>query len=1007
MEVSSEFSPLSLERARHRLVQIAIGVGVASLVFRPLAVLHLAGLDAAAYVELGIVLVIGLALDASLYLVARDPAVPNEKALDFGLLYQVLRCFSVSVSMVRFDGLAGLEPPAITFAFVPLILFPLLVPTRPLKTVLVALLAASLQPLVLVSFSPVPVPELILAHSILASGVAVAFAVLGGRIGYALLARASYGAELGSYRLEELLHRDGTGELWRASHRLLARPAAVKMIRPTLLKRRDSSASLRKFRSEAVIAATLTSPYTVTLYDYGVSDAGWTYSAMELLDGVSLSKWVTLRGPQALSQVMTMITRVCDSLAEAHEAGLVHGDLTPNRVYVCRVGLEEDYVKVAGFGRLRAPPHTDTGEAESEERWPDFVPPEIASGGRESPSTDIYQIGCLLEFLLARLPRKATVPAAVHHIVDRCLAIDPKARFTSARSVLDELGGFSGARDRVLPRRRTSRQVRRRRSRASGASTPFLEKERVLLTVAPERGQRGTVLRRRTQQSTRHRVHSQDVLEAARHRLAQVGLICASAGCTALALAGILGPAVADASKLPAVLGTGLFAVSLDVGLLLASRAQRLSTPVMLRLAVAYFVVRCWMFGVVVTQVYAMYGLTAPRVTFGAIFLVLLPAFVPLTPRQLILPCLVMILGRVVTLWWLTPVGYLGWNVVPAYLALTAFTSMYAAYVMTSLNVAASSGSTYGAYRLTSLIGRGGMGEVWSARHELLARPAAVKLIRHLVDASPDERAARWRRFEKEAYATSLLTSPHTVTLYDYGAADDGTYYYVMELLDGETLRALVDRAGPLTAEQTIAVARQVCDSLGEAHARGIVHRDLKPENLFLTRAGCDPCFVKVLDFGLVSFVRNELNTQASGSVQNAVLGTPAYMSPEALFGRKVDERSDLYQLGCVLYFLLTGSAPFRGTNLVALAWAQVRAPAPRASASSPHLVPEALDDVIACCLAKEPADRYGSATELRAALDTAASAVLVGDSGIAPRGRNTWSAPKGGEATQSRQQHR
>jgi serine/threonine-protein kinase len=311
---------------------------------------------------------------------------------------------------------------------------------------------------------------------------------------------------------------------------------------------------------------------------------------------------------------------------------------------------------------------------------------------------------------------------------------------------------------------------------------------------------------------------------------------------------------------------------------------------------------------------------------------------------------------------------------------------MYAAYVMSSLNVEASSGNTFGAYRLTELIGRGGMGEVWSAQHELLARPAAVKLIRHGPSVSKEERAARWRRFDKEAYATSLLTSPHTVTLYDYGVADDGTYYYAMELLEGKTLRAVVERVGALTAEQTITVGKQVCDSLTEAHARGIIHRDLKPENLFLARAGCDASFVKVLDFGLVTFLRGELKTYASDAVRSAIVGTPAYMSPEALFGGKVDERSDIYQLGCVLHFLLTGRPPFQGNNLIALALAQVRAQAPRASVSSPHYVPPALDEVIARCLVKEPAGRWGSAKELSAALDSALAALLVPDSGIVDR---------------------
>jgi serine/threonine protein kinase len=155
-----------------------------------------------------------------------------------------------------------------------------------------------------------------------------------------------------------------------------------------------------------------------------------------------------------------------------------------------------------------------------------------------------------------------------------------------------------------------------------------------------------------------------------------------------------------------------------------------------------------------------------------------------------------------------------------------------------------------GSYSLEERLGEGGMGEVWRARHRMLARPAAIKLIRPSL-ISPERAAELQKRFENEAQVISQLRSPHTVELFDFGVAEQGTFYYVMELLDGLDVDALVRRFGPVPAERAVFLLRQVCHSLAEAEARGLVHRDIKPANIFLCRYGEDHDFVKVLDFGL------------------------------------------------------------------------------------------------------------------------------------------------------------
>ena len=222
-----------------------------------------------------------------------------------------------------------------------------------------------------------------------------------------------------------------------------------------------------------------------------------------------------------------------------------------------------------------------------------------------------------------------------------------------------------------------------------------------------------------------------------------------------------------------------------------------------------------------------------------------------------------------------------------------------------------------GSYHLVERLGTGGMGEVWRAEHRLLARDAAIKLVRPEVLGARDENEARLmlKRFEREAQATAALSSPHTIQVFDFGITQDGTFYYVMELLAGRDLESLVREFGPLPPNRVIYLLRQVCHSLADAHARGLVHRDIKPANIYVCRMGLEYDFVKVLDFGLVKIQagsRRGREAQTLATLENTTPGTPAYMAPEVILGdADVDRRADVYSLGCVAYFLLTGELVF------------------------------------------------------------------------------------------------
>jgi serine/threonine-protein kinase len=295
-----------------------------------------------------------------------------------------------------------------------------------------------------------------------------------------------------------------------------------------------------------------------------------------------------------------------------------------------------------------------------------------------------------------------------------------------------------------------------------------------------------------------------------------------------------------------------------------------------------------------------------------------------------------------------------------------------------------------GAYQLEERIGAGGMGEIWRARHHMLARPAAVKLVRADAFQKDATKQSALARFEREARMTARLSSPHTVRLYDFGVTDDGTFYYAMELLEGMDLESLIEREGPLPAERAVHFLIQACRSLAEAHDLGLVHRDIKPANLFVCRQGRDYDVLKVLDFGLVRPDAQEGSNAATLTNLTGdatVVGTPAYMAPETATSGNAGPHTDIYSLGCVGYWLLTGRRVFEGRTPIEVVLHHVHdEPRPLDEAGAAN-IPEALSAVILRCLAKDPQVRPASADALGRAL----GAIPLAFPWTPDRARDAW----------------
>jgi len=396
---------------------------------------------------------------------------------------------------------------------------------------------------------------------------------------------------------------------------------------------------------------------------------------------------------------------------------------------------------------------------------------------------------------------------------------------------------------------------------------------------------------------------------------------------------------------------------------------HRMSPENLLRMGLVYEVVQACL----VSFLMNWKPIVSPAgVSWLCIIILAYPAIVPSTPRSTLVAAF---LAASMDPLWLVIAAARGetfshdafgliWHFLPTYICVVLAT--IPSHIIVGLGRQVNRARELGAYQLGELIGRGGMGEVYKAQHRFLARPAAIKLIRPEALARVSTADATIQRFRREAQAAATLRSPHTISLYDFGVTDDGVFYFVMELLEGVDLETLVRRFGPVSAGRTIFLLRHACQSLGEAHARGMIHRDIKPSNIHTCRLGLHVDFVKVLDFGLVKTNVARADEETLLTSPDVTTGTPAFMAPEMALGEPdVDHRVDLYALGCVGYWLLTGRLVFEAETAVKMMLQHVQSEPVPPSQRTEIDVPAELDRVLLACLAKDPSKRPGSAAEL------------------------------------------
>ena len=368
-----------------------------------------------------------------------------------------------------------------------------------------------------------------------------------------------------------------------------------------------------------------------------------------------------------------------------------------------------------------------------------------------------------------------------------------------------------------------------------------------------------------------------------------------------------------------------------------------------------------------------------PEISWLGALVLIFPAILPTRPRKTFIASLIavsmnpagMLIAKARGSWDFGPWTNILLMHYPDYILVGV--AVVISHVVTKLGHQVKKAREMGSYQLRELLGRGGMGEVYRATHRMLARPAAIKLIRPEMLGAADEATAKiaLTRFRREAEAAANLRSPHTVELYDFGVTDDDTLYLVMEFLDGMDLESLVRATGPLPPGRVTYILRQICDSLEEAHSYGLVHRDIKPANIHVGRVGRKHDFVKVLDFGLVKPVANTSDEDTLATIPGQLaLGTPAYMSPEMALGEPVDGRADIYALGCVAYFLLTGQLVFEAEKSVQMIAKHLQQDPVPPSQRVDRPIPPALERLILRCLAKNPEGRPQSAAQLAQALE-------------------------------------
>jgi serine/threonine protein kinase len=505
---------------------------------------------------------------------------------------------------------------------------------------------------------------------------------------------------------------------------------------------------------------------------------------------------------------------------------------------------------------------------------------------------------------------------------------------------------------------------------------------------------RPLILRRPAGQSTGGATFTPELSAAAADRL----------GALAQVVSGVVGlmAVVAFVTGAPSAIGSGwrlaacLLDIAVSFGLYAGIATRRLRPARALRLGLFYQPFHAFLGSLVFYSMTQVEGVAVRGWTPVAVWIVLYPLIVPSRPGRVWVTSLVTAAMDPLSLWVNVAAAGTRWpslaegaqvffpTVLACVLAPIASTIVY------SLTAEVKRAREMGAYRLVEKLGQGGMGEVWRAEHRLLARSAAIKLIKAaaLGGGEGSQSIEVVKRFEREAQATARLRSPHTIAVYDYGVADDGTFHYVMELLEGFSLQTLVERFGPVEPERAVHLLLQACHSLAEAHASGLVHRDIKPANLFACRLGLEVDFLKVLDFGLVKLQGPQARGTEALTMEGSFTGTPAFMPPEVALGaEQVDGRADIYALGCVAYWLLTGTQLFAGGTPMQMVLDHIRTEPEPLSSRTTRRVPEPLERLVMRTLAKRPGDRPASVVELRRELE----ALDLARSWTAERAREWW----------------
>jgi eukaryotic-like serine/threonine-protein kinase len=462
----------------------------------------------------------------------------------------------------------------------------------------------------------------------------------------------------------------------------------------------------------------------------------------------------------------------------------------------------------------------------------------------------------------------------------------------------------------------------------------------------------------------------EDLLQQAAHRLGLICAVIAGLWIAELLLGHFVTPIPTqypDKSifRLFEVLGASTLVVSL--GLFWYARRSRRDPRFLLNLGLVYEVLIALSVGLLDWAYNMPVGLS-----WMSIIILIFAAIIPAPPaKTLVVALLAASMDPVGAIFWkaagqqhVPGAGDVFLHAFPNYLC--ALIAPIFSHIITGLGREVKKARAMGSYVLDSLIGSGGMGEVWRANHRFLARPAAIKLIKPEVlgAMTKEQRNVLVERFRREAQAAAMLRSPHTIHLYDFGVTSDGTFYYVMELLNGMDLQTLVTKHGPLPPARAIYLLQQACESLAEAHRMGLVHRDIKPANIQVCRLGDYSDWVKVLDFGLVKTLGGDV-AEAGLTAPHTVTGTPAYLSPESALGELVDQRADIYALGCVAYWMLTGRYVFTGDTAMQIVARHASSEPTPPSRHSGFDVSPALDDLVLACLKKKPSERPATAREL------------------------------------------